>query len=492
MSSKKSEKNEKKVMMYNPVKGLDSMNLSEFAIAPIARDTSKLPTERKFEWYAPDENGKMRRCFCKIKYGLKVPNYKTEEVLMALCFLLLKQKDAGGNGYVLDTSHTNIYRYLNFDASRKPSAKDYKMISDHLDALMDTKIELQYITPDGKFKRLVKSTIVQRISFIDEVSDRDYKKKNAVTNKIETVSKAPKQLESVQFSDSFIDLFMNEVTFFDYYQYLWLQRPIPKRLYRIMNNHKEYGTFDNELKRFCEMQLGMTGASLNNHRDLARRIRKETRIVNSLGDGEFSVVRRKGSLPSGYSIIYSNQPRLFSLSDHQEFWTREEHEAFQMLRSYNLTEAQSANFIRQYRSVFGYKSPDYITYTISRLTKWIDTEVGDQLRVPRNKLCALLINVFKEGWYYKDFNETTDVEPYSRDKQLKLISGMAKQKTLFGTEVHLSLPDFKKVYPKQYNIFSKEIKEQMEFLGVGDNVMMYNTFMENRCSWYANQKQNER
>lgn len=494
MSSKISDKNEKKVMAYNPVKGMDSMNLSEFAIAPIARNTSNLPKERKFEWYAPDANGKMRKCFCKIKYGLKVPNYKTEEVLMALCFLLFKQKQAGGDGYQLDTSHLNIYRYLNFDASRKPSSKDFKMISEHIDALMDTKIELQYVTPDGKFKRLVKSTIVHEVSFIDDVEDREYKVKNATTNRIETVSKAPKQLESVLFSESFIDLFMREVTFFDYFQYLWLKRPIPKRLYRIANNHKDYGTFDNELRRFCEMQLGMTGDSLLNNKDLARRIRKEIRIVNTLGEGEFSVVRKKTAIPSGYSVVYSNHPRLFSLSDHQEFWTKEEHEAFQLLRAYNLTESQAANLIKKYRGVFGYKSPDYIKYTVSRLTKWIDTEVGSDLRVPRHKICALLINVFKEGWYYKDFQETNDFEPYTREKQLKLIEGMSKQKTLFGTEVEVSVADFKKTYPKQYNIFNKEIKEQLELMGIKGNeqLKLYNSIMKNRCAWYAEQKQNEK
>ena len=491
MSNKTPESNPKKPMAYKSVKGFDSMNLAEFAIAPIARDTSSLPQERYFEWYAPDAKGKMRKCSCKFKYGLKIPNYKTEEVLMALCFLLLRQRESGGDGYTLDTSHMNIYRYLNFDTSRKPSSKDFKMISDNLDALMDTKIELQYVTPDGKFQRLVKSTIVQKITFIGDVDERTYKVKNKATKIEETVTKAPKQLESVLFSDSFIDLFMNEATFFDYYQYLWLQKPIPKRLYRIANSHKEYGTFDSELKKFCEMQLGMTGKSLDNHRDLARRIKKEARIVNSLGEGEYSVVRKKTSHPSGYAIIYSNQPRLFNLPDYQAFWTPEEQEAFQLLRSYNLTEPQSTNFIRIYRSYFGYKSPDYIRYTVSRFTEWIDTEVGSQLRIPRNKLCALLINVFKEGWYYKDFYKTTEFEPYSREEQLERISSVARDKTAYGTDITISLPDFQKAYPKQYNILKKKIKGELEFLGIEKNQSMFDTILKNRCYYYAREKQNE-
>lgn len=490
MSNDKSSK-EKKQMAYESAKGLDSVNLAEFAIAPVARSTKDVPQERYFEWYAPDAKGKMRKCSVRFKYGLRVPNYKTEEVLMALCFLLLKQQQTGGDKYKVNTSQLNIYHYLSFDSSRIPGAEDFKMIYDHLEALMDTKIELQYVTPDGKYRRLVKSNLVQDVTFISDVNEQTYNTKNQKTGKLERVSKAPRQLESVSFAKTFIDVFMNEATFFDYYQYLWLQRPIPKRMYRIANNHKEYGTFDAELRHFCEVQLGMTGKSLDNYRDLARRIRKESRIVNSIGEGEYSVVRKKTSMPSGYSVVYSQQPRLFSLDSSMEFWTQDEHGAFQLLRSYNLTEPQASNMIKQYRSYFGYNSPKYITYTISRFQQWIDTEAGE-LRVPKNKLCALLINVFKEGWYYKDFYQSDKIEPYSREQQLTLISSIAQEKTSYGTDVAFSLPDFEKNYPKQYNTLKKQIGEELQNIGVESNEQMFQTILKNRCYFYIKQKLNEK
>ncbi len=479
MSNKESKK---KSMSYNLVKGFDSENLSSFAIAPIARSTKDVPKERHFEWDAIDTKGIKRKCSCRFQYGLKRPNYKTEEVLVALCFLLLKQREVGGNDYVLDTSHMNIYNYLSFDTSRKPSAKDFKMISDHLDALMDTKIELQYVTSDGKYKRLVKSTIIQKISYIDEVSDKTYQKKNA-DGEMEKFRKAPKYLESVEFSNSFIDLFMNEVTFYDYYQYLWLKRPIPKRLYRIANSHKER-TFDSELRRFCEVQLGMTGKSLENSRDLARRIKKEAKIVNSLGEGSYSVVRKKESKPSGYSLIYSNTPRLFSFSEQKEFWTKEEHEAFQALRSYNVTENQGATLINRFRGYFGFRSPDYIKYTILRFTNWINNEIGSQLKIPKQKLCALLLIVFKEGWYYKDFHLSGEILPESKEEELEIISSIAQDKTEYGTAISISLEDFEKAFPKQYKFYQKEVKEQLEEIGAF-SPKIYNITLKNRCYWYA-------
>jgi hypothetical protein len=474
-----------KTLFDDEFKSVDGFNLAEFSFSPLTYQSEDLAyQERYFEW---DQvlGGVNKQCYFKLSYGATPPNAQTDDYLLILLYLLQKK----GEGVSLKTSFYEIFKLT--QSPHKPSKRNIQTIVRHLDALMDMKIETNFIynRETKSWNKGIKTRVISSYQYKEKDHQRIIKRENS-EGKVVNIMEQIHELDRIIFDPTFYEHYIKDQMPFDLKTYFSLENPTPKRLYRFANKYVSQfssGSFSVDLTHFCITRMGMKQEYVESFKytsKLVAKLRKPIKRVNETVE-EFSIAMQKDKQsPSGYRITFSRNGEesmtLFSKEDLSTIssFTSRENKACKDLIKCGIYPNPARKLVVDLRKQLGRKAVPYINYVIKTFSrrKW---NVSDKDRG------GVLHKVFTEAWYRPPFEEwysrerkteeAEEVKRYGALQKLALaekndgkktpLSEVRKKEPTLAFTKEFSLESFKKEHAGIYEeIVAVETKKTSDFI----------------------------
>lgn len=383
------------------IQSLDGFNLAEFSLSPLNYQTKDLAHQQiSFEWEQNMEGNKNKHCFFKVSYGETPPNADTEDYLLLLLHLAQKK----GNPLSVETSFYEIMKTKGLDY--KPSKQHTEGIIRHLDALMDLKIETNFIydRETGKWNKGIKTRVITSY----EYKTKEYTRTRLIHSKDSSTPKESREeiheLERINFDPTFYKHFVKDAISFDLATYFSLENPTPKRLYRFGNKYiNNLGAFGIDLVHFCITRLGMKKSYVESFTyvsKLSAKLKPHIKRVNETIDNlEISISKSKGD-PSGYKITFNKSSQL-QLPMNIDSFTNSEKKSYRSLIENGIYPTPAKKLIVKLRTHLGKKGSEYVNFVIRKFKAY---QKRSQFK-KGVKEGAILLKAFTENWYFPEFME---------------------------------------------------------------------------------------
>jgi hypothetical protein len=398
------------------LQSIDGFNLAEFSLSPLSYQTKDLAHQQlSFEWEQNIGDDKNKHCFFKLSYGETPPNADTEDYLLLLLHLAQKK----GNHLSVETSFYEIMKTKGLDY--KPGKQYTEAIVRHLDALMDLKIETNFIydRTTGKWNKGIKTRVITSY----EYKTKEYSRTRLIHSKD---GRSPKRIDEeihelgkINFDPTFYKHFVKDAISFDLSTYFSLENPTPKRLYRFGNKYvNNLGTFGIDLVHFCITRLGMKRSyveSFSYVSKLSAKLKPHIKRVNETVDNiEISISKSKGE-PSGYKISF-NKSESIELPTGKDSFTKTEQKYYQILIENGIYPTPARKLIVKLRTHLGKgkRGGVYIEFTIRKFGLY---QKRTTINLATSKRGAILLKAFQENWYFPEFMEWHNKKKKKEEKE---------------------------------------------------------------------------
>lgn len=431
------------------ITSIDGFNLAEFSLSPLTYQTKDLAhREISYEW-EQNINGRKKKCYFKLSYGGVPPNADTEDYLLILLYLAkLKGKPLSAKTSFHEIMKTKGVGY-------KPNQQYIKSIIRHLDALMDLKIETNFIynRETGRWNRGVKTRVISSYEYKTKEQQRTrYIQKIGNEESVKSIEDVH-ELERVNFDPLFYKYFIQDSISFDLVTYFFLENPTPKRLYRFGNKYAQnFGSFGLDLVHFCITRLGMKQSYVEGFKYISRlssKLKPHINRVNETVEGLEIMIEKDKSQPSGYKIKFKETEQLkipFTI----EGFTKLEKKCYNTLTKNGIYPAPARQLITNLRIQLGRKSTLYIGYVLKMFKQY----ERKGLKVNSNQRGGVLLTAFDGEWYLPAFVEW-DNKRNNAEKQEEI--------KRYGKEVLGTLFELNKTNEEEKNIKEKQINPSSAF-----------------------------
>lgn len=475
-------KKEKPTLEKQSIKSIDGFNLAEFSLSPLTYQTRDLANkEISFEWEQNIGGDKYKKCHFTLTYGSIPPNADTEDYLLVLLHLAQLK----GTTKRLETSFYEIMKTKGIDY--KPGKQQINAIVRHLDALMDLKIDTNFIydRETKKWNKGIKTRVISSFGY----KTKEYSRTRLIHSKDSLTPQKSKEdiqeLEYIIFDETFYKLFVEDSIEFDLATYFSLENPTPKRLYRFGNKYvNNLGTFGLDLVHFCITRLGMKRTYVEGFTyisKLSNKLKPHIKRVNeTVEDLEISIIKDKNT-PSGYKIIFDKSEQL-QLPMNLNSFTKAEKKLYKTLVDNGIYPTPAKKLITKLRTHLGRKSVDYIPFVIKRFKAYLKRTT---LNVAENKHGAILLKAFENSWYFPEFmewhskkrkkEEQEEIARYGNlfEQTIQNIPNKTPTSTsnkigLFGQKFNIKSfkRDHKEIFDKIYASQEKTVQEAVEAQGI--------------------------
>lgn len=373
---------------------IDGFNLAEFSLSPLTYQTREFAHKELFYEWEQVLDGELRQCYFKISYGETPPNADTEDYLLLLFFL----GQMKNTPLALETSFYEILKTKGIDYT--PNKQQIHSIIRHLDALMDLKIETNFIY-DRKTKKWNKGIKTGVISGYEYKSKKQRLKRLSASDTIEDIQ----ELDTIYFDPAFYKYFVADNISFDLATYFLLENPTPKRMYRFGNKYaKNFGSFGLDLVHFCITRLGMKKSYVDGFKyisKLASKLRPHASRVNETVDELEITIQKDKKQPSGYKIYFCDNTEGEQKKASLEGFTKAEKKLYEELCKEGIYPSPARNLVVKLRTYLGRLGAAYADYTIKAFRKY--EKKG--LKIDKKNRGGVLLQAFNDHWYYPAFME---------------------------------------------------------------------------------------
>lgn len=482
-----------------PISSVDSFSLADMPIAPLTMQTSHLAnTSQRVEW-EQIVNGRKRKFYIEVSYGNVAPNADTETLLNILIHL-------ANQAETFKEVPVSKYQTNMLQGHGTKGGDRGKRIHRHLEAIYGMSIKTNFVWDRKKKKyKSVETRVLSGITYeSDEIGEKKIVTRELKDGTLQTFESD--KLESVTFAPDFVDNFLNDLIPIDLDVYFKIKNPTPKKLYKITNKfinttQKDFGL---DLIHFCKTRLGMKSEYLDDPTKTSRiasKLRPDLKRVNEFYPGDYDPITltKDSSQPSGYKIVFSNindsgQAQMFN---YIESFTSAEKDAFIQLKKENVWTNVAYKLVMELNRTLGKEGIEYIHYTLRRFKAY---EQSNKIQVPPVKRPAVLMDAFKQNWYFSAFKEWHSKKQKEQEKEelkryghgtLNIFDNNEKVESKEPQPIlqgfgGFNLEGFKSTYPEHYNhiyqtIYSSYERLQKEHQAKIDFKMAFGNTIQTFC-----------
>lgn len=465
---------------------VDSGSLAQYPIAPVARnpnyDLKKgsdgiMRYVNRIEWMGqhPAKDGETTTWFIErsVPKDLEAkPNFKTQQVLSMLLYMLLDQHGENITDKELEIklSASEVLRLMNGgELNSRPSDRSIKMVINHINILRNMRISIGYLNETkGKtdFWEVKESNIIGNSHFIIRENEKRVAKMYGEEQAIEKETTVH-ELKSLTFTAGFIQKYLAERITFDLFPYLRINSPTAQNAYRYMNflkttqaNGKAF-YYEDDLQKFSLVNLGLQSKNVTEQKQasrLAAQLRKELKPIHSYWEGQFSIKRDK-RMPSGYAIVIENQPRLFDVASDIQLNEREK-EAYRLLRFFGVYHIPAMDLIIHCQRAFFTEAGKYILFCVRQFNEL--RRLGE-IKTPADKLGGFLVTFTREGYRYEQF-----LKELAKEK--KEIYEPDPLFTVLPSDNKFDFEEFKKRYPEDFLYAKDKVVREFELIEGNEHI----------------------
>lgn len=435
------------------IQSLDGFNLAEFSLSPLTFKTKNLAHKKlSFEWTQNLGAVENANCYFRLSYGEVPPNASTEDYLLVLLYLAQKK----GDPLSLETSFFEIMKTKG--ATYRPNKKDTESILRHLDALMDIKIETNYLYDREKnsWNRGIKTRVISSYTYKNKQQQRT----RQITRDGERIQSLEEvhELERITFVPEFYNYFVKDNISFDLATYFSLEKPTAKRIYRFGNkNIQQFGQFEIDFVHFCVTRIGMLQSYVDSFTyvsKLVSKVRPHVNRVNETIDNFRVEIVKDKTKPSGYKVIFEKVKNVGTskATETQNSFTTTEKKVYELLLKNGLYASVARNLVLKFRTHFGRKAIDYVGFVLKEFKNF--EKKG--LQVKLEKRGGVLQKAFEDEWYFPHFMEWSSKKEAKEAKEEAKRYGDPSGLNLFSMGLKMPLNEVSK-----QNIKSENVKKQI-------------------------------